>query len=127
MLVTPFVLLSSPSLILTFLLALTSPPYQLFNCCLATALVLKTHKIYLDSQLHVKKITKNLDSQWESKQCFSDSECRTWGTGNFCCGDTCCDQLPEEEEYQDYYEYDYIDLQEPWMDLDLNASLYEVG
>ena len=114
MLVTPFVLLSSPSLILTFLLALTSPPYQLFNCCLATVLVLKTHKIHLDSQ-------------WQSKQCFSDSECRTWGTGNFCCGDTCCDQLPEEEEYQDYYEYDYIDLQEPWMDLDLNASLYEVG
>ena len=127
MLVTPFVLLSSPSLILTFLLALTSPAYQLFNSCLATALVLKTDKIHLDSQLHVKKITKNLDSQWESKQCFSDSECRTWGTGNFCCGDTCCDQLPEEEEYQDYYEYDYIDLQEPWMDLDLNASLYEVG
>ena len=113
MLVTPFVLLSSPSLILTFLLALTSP-YQLFNCCLATALVLKTHKIHLDSQ-------------WQRKQCFSDSECRTWGTGNFCCGDNCCDQLPEEEEYQDYYEYDYIDLQEPWMDLDLNASLYEVG
>ena len=127
MLVTPFVLLSSPSLILTFLLALTSPPNQLFNCCLATALVLKAHKIHLDSQLHVKKITKNLDSQWESKQCFSDSECRTWGTGNFCCGDTCCDQLPEEEEYQDYYEYDYIDLQEPWVDLDLNASIYEVG
>ena len=37
--------------------------------------------------------------------CFTHQECRTWGTGHFCCDGDCCQELPEEEEYYDYDGY----------------------
>ena len=65
------------------------------------------------------------DRQWQNKKCFSHSECQTWATGNFCCEGSCCDALPEEEYEEEYY-YDYLDYDEPWVDLDYKSSDDEV-
>ena len=46
-------------------------------------------------------------SQWADMSCVSDGQCRTWGTGQFCCRDTarCCEHSAQAEDYQ--YQYDY--------------------
>ena len=55
-------------------------------------------------------------------------ECRTWGTGEYCCeGGTCCgegeDQYYEEEGEAFYYQYENYEpeLEDPWVTL-VNGS-----